>query len=56
MPDRYPGRCTARHNPGTWPYTARCMHPEHEDDNHQDRAGNRWKGPTAEQEEKQDNA
>lgn len=44
------GRCTARHKPGTWPYTARCVHPEHTDRNHLDGAGNRWQDLTEEQE------
>jgi len=54
MRDKNEGRCTARHNPGRWPYTARCVHPEHEDDNHLDRSGNHWQGPTAEQEQARD--
>lgn len=54
-------RCTAMHNPGKWPYTARCVrdwpHPEAKDPNflgktfHLDSTGNAWEGPTQEEDD-----
>lgn len=43
---REPGRCIATHNPGKWPYTARCIKkadPHHEE--HEDSHGKKWKAP-----------
>lgn len=41
-----PNRCIATHNPGKWPYTARCIRqndPQHEE--HEDKEGSKWKAP-----------
>lgn len=36
--------CTATHDPGIWPYTARCVLPNrHKNPVHIDRHGNTWK-------------
>lgn len=38
-PDR---RCIATHNPGRWPYVARCMNHRKHKGMHEDQYGNRW--------------
>lgn len=41
MPKRE--QCEETHNPGVWPYIARCKLPPHSDNIHMDVAGNTWK-------------
>lgn len=39
--------CPEQHNPGVWPYDARCTHPEGHSGGHRDRAGRTWSTTTA---------
>lgn len=35
-------QCKAEHNPGTWPYAARCIRKKHDGRLHVDRKGREW--------------
>lgn len=35
-------RCRATHDPGVWPYMARCIKDEHKEGDHVDRYGGIW--------------
>lgn len=45
-------RCPATHNPGVWPYVARCVRWDRlPHDRHRDKDGNEWVAPVEPEEE-----
>lgn len=44
-------RCPATHNPGVWPYAARCVRTDLPHTWHRDKFGNRWEAPPEPEEE-----
>lgn len=45
-PDCIEGRCAAAHNPGVWPWSARCVRfgRDTHGERHEDKHGNHWQG------------